>query len=428
MATLLESLNTLAQSFTVALTAGATAREFTATLVPPAGGERGLTVVEEVTRSEVVDGTVDLSWRTKDVRFVNTDILDPNVTGGMPIPPLLTLNIGNVTNGPTSPPGVPGVLGLLSGTVPIVNEVTEQLTHAVTVEVRWRVRDESNAVVSDVDWKLGAGGPGLEGTGGQINPPVSGALTPLNMVFPVIFVELTSSPTPVVRRSIQASVRLTAGSVSTGFVDLPPLDVPLPVVPVPTLLLLFEHKNFEGIVLAVVPASSPLDQGGITAALDTLKAAIDPLDDVLTVLSFVFSEIDTVKGILATAKVVFRKADEIDNLNDIDLDTAFIIGNDTEAEDELSSLIFFGPPRRQVRCFNARNFSDSEGQMNVTLGAELIVEVSDLHTGSPASMPAGRVSVPRTPSGTRWDDFDPWRDITGFGDELSSIRFGFGDA
>lgn len=426
MATLLESLNTLAQSFTVALAAGATAREFTATLVPPPGGERGLTVVEEVTRSEVVDGAVDLSWRTKDVRFVNTDILDPNVTGGMPISDLLTLNIGNVTNGPTSPPGVPGVLGLLSGTVPVVSEVTQTLTHAVTVEVRWRVRDESNAVVSDVEWTVGGGGPGLEGTGGQINPPVANALNPLNMVFPVIFVELTGAPTPVARRSIQASVRLSAGSVSTGFVDLPPLDVMLPVIPVPTLLLLFQHKNFEGIVLAVVPAGSPLTQGTISAALDTLKAAIDPIDDVLTVLSFVFGEIDTVKGILASAKIVFRKADEIDNLDDIDLESGLI--NDTEAEDELSSLILFGPPRRQARCFNAQDFSDSEGQMNVTVGAELIVEVADLHTGSPASMPPGRVSVPRTPTGTRWDGLDPWHDITGFGDEFSSIRFGFGDA
>lgn len=420
-ASLLDTLNSMALGFSVTQSAGATAREVNLQLVPP-GDERGLSVVEEVTRSEVVDGTVDLAFRTKDVRFVNTDITDPNVTGGMPIADLLTLNIGNATNGLPSPPGVPGLLGLLSGTIPIVNEVTEQLTHTVGVEVRWRVRDESATVISDVDWKLGAGGPGLQGSGGEINPPLGHALDLLNMLFPVIFVELTGSPSPVAKRSILASIRLSAGGVSTGFIDLPPVDVTLPVVPVPTILMMFQHKNFQGIMLLVVPANSPLDQGSISAALDTLRTAIDPFDDLLTVLSFVFGEIGTVQGILSSAKIVFRKADELKNLNDIDLEGGLI--NDTEAEDELSSLIFLGPPRRQVQCFNARSFSSSEGQMNVTVGAELLVEIADMHSNSPTSAPFGRVSVPRAPNGTRFFRHS----ITTFGDELSSIRFGFGDA
>lgn len=420
-ATLLDSLNTLAQSFSVQLTSGASAREFTALLIQP-GGEKGVSVVEEVTNSEVVDGAVDLAWRMKDVRFVNTNITDPNVTGGMPIPDLLTLNIGNATDGLLSPPGVPGLLGVLSGTVPIVNEVTQQVSHAVSVQVRWRVRDESGNVISDVEWKLGTGGAGLEGSGGEINPPLGHATDALNMTFPVIFVELTGSPTPVAKRSILASVRLSAGGVSTEFIDLPPVDVPLPVVPVPTILMMFKDKTFKSIVLIVVPANSPLDKGSISAALDTLRSAIDPFDDLLTVLSFVFGQIGTVQGILSSAKIVFRKTDEIKNLNDIDLEGGTL--NDTEAEDKLSSLIFFGPPRRRVQCFNARSFSASEGQMNVTIGAELLVEIPNLHSNSPTSDPTGRVSVPRAPTGTRFFRHS----ITGFGDELSSIRFGFGDA
>jgi hypothetical protein len=340
----------------------------------------------------------------------------------MPIPDLLTLNVGNVTNGPVAPPGVPGILGLLSGTIPIVNEVTQQVTHQVNVEVRWRVRDESAAVVSDVDWRIGAGGPGLQGSGGDINPALGHALEALNLVFPVIFVELTGNPVPVGKRFIQASVRLSAGGVSTGFVDLPPVEVVLPVVPVPTILMLFQHKDFKGISLLVVPASSPLGPGDIGAALDALRTAIDPFDDTLTVLSFVVGEVGTVQDILDSAKIIFRKADELKNLNDIDLEGGLL--NDTEAEDELSSLIFFGPPRRQVQCFNARNFSSSEGQMNVTVGAELIVEIPNLHSNSPASTPFGRVSVPRAPNGTRFFRHS----ITSFGDELSSLRFGQGDA
>jgi hypothetical protein len=186
--------------------------------------------------------------------------------------------------------------------------------------------------------------------------------------------------------------------------------------------MLFQHKDFKGISLIVVPASSPLGQSEISGALETLRTALDPFDDLLTILSFVVGEVSAIQGILASAKIVFRKADELKNLNDIDLEGGLL--NDTEAEDELSSLIFFGPPRRQVQCFNARNFSASEGQMNVTLGAELIVEVQNLHSNSPASAPSGRVSVPRAPTGSRF----LFHDITSFGDELSSLRFGHGDA
>jgi len=40
----------------------------------------------------------------------------------------------------------------------------------------------------------------------------------------------------------------------------------------------------------------------------------------------------------------------------------------------------------------------------------------------PASDPAGRISVPKAPTGSRDLGF---HDITSFGDELSSLRFGF---
>jgi hypothetical protein len=77
--------------------------------------------------------------------------------------------------------------------------------------------------------------------------------------------------------------------------------------------------------------------------------------------------------------VIFTKEDSIGNLNGIDLDTAFIIGNDTEAEDELSSVILIGPPRRKVEAFNARHFSNSEGEMEIVVGRELLVLAADLH-------------------------------------------------
>jgi hypothetical protein len=49
------------------------------------------------------------------------------------------------------------------------------------------------------------------------------------------------------------------------------------------------------------------------------------------------------------------------------------------------------------------------------------VLAGSLHSNSPASDPAGRISVPKAPTGSRF----PFHGITSFGDELSSLRFGW---
>jgi len=432
---LLDSLNTLALGFTATkIQADPPTRECTAQLSPPAGTTAGkLSVIEEITKAEIVESAIDLAWRTKDVRFFNTDITDAVINGGMPISDLLTLNIDNVTNGSKSPPGVPGIVGLLSGTVPITTEVTSQVSHPVTVEVKWRIRDDSGVIVSDIQWDINAidaTHPAIHGSGGDITPPIAYVMEQLKLILPVLFGELGGSV--IAKRFIVASIRLTAvavplsaTTVSTGWIDLPPLEVLLPVVLVPTILVMFQHKNFEGLVLVVVPSNSPLVKETVTAALDTLKTVVTPLSAALTILSLVIGEVDLVSGILNSAKVTFRKADEIHNLNDIDLDSHFL--DTTEAEDELSSLLFIAAPRRRVECFNGRDFGDSEGQMNVTIGAELCANIANLHSASPVSDPVGAVSVPRTPAGG-WGIWPINHDITTFGDELSSIRFGYGDA
>lgn len=107
----------------------------------------------------------------------------------------------------------------------------------------------------------------------------------------------------------------------------------------------------------------------------------------------------TVAGALQSGNIAFRKADQIGNLNDIDLESGLI--NDTEAEDELSSMILIGPPRRRIECFNARKFSTSEGQLDLTAGTELIALVADLHSASPADSPPGSAGVRERERGDR---------------------------
>jgi hypothetical protein len=417
------ALTALAQGFQIGLDAsGAANRSFAAKLIPPIGAldDKGLLqVVDLVTATEVVNAPIDLSLITKNVRFLNTDITNPQILGGLPINDLLAINVGNVTTGATNPPGVPGLVGMLTGTLPLPIDVTHPETFQVRADVRWRIAEGSHTV-SDVSWTVGGTSP-LSGTGGDIQPPSGRGLDPVDLLFDLAFTELVGGAAPIVHRTLHASLQLAAGPVSSGWIDLPPVPLDLPAIPVPTLVVYCQNKDFQSNKLVVVPANSPLDESTIEGALTELRDVLTPLRATSSFLGIFLDEFDTVANLIRSGNLHFRKTNEIANLNDIDLESGWI--NDTEAEDELSSLVFVGPPGRRIENFNDRDFSTSEGQMDVTLRHELIALLRDTHSTSPASEPPGCVTVPFAPHGSHWDGVDPWSDITSFGDQLSSMRF-----
>ena len=409
------ALTALAQSFRITMeNANPTSHRFSARLIPPGNGR--LSVNELVTTVEVVTAPVNLTWLTKDVRFTTPEILDTAILGGMPINGLLALSVGGVTNGATNPPGVAGVLGGLSGTLPIPIETSSEVSRAVEIDVRWELTDREGNVVSGVAWTVGD----LSGTGAPMRALPEQALEPLELLIDPLFIELTGTPAFTQRLTLAASIRLEAAGVTTPFIPLPPLPIDVPAIPVPTVAVLCRHKDFAGTKLLLVPGSSPVDASTVGAAFSTLNTTLEPLRDTFAVVSFLVEQAAVVADLLSSGTIRFRKSNQLGDLNDVDLESGTL--NDTEAEDQLSSMALLGVPRRQLECFNASNFGTSEGQLTITAGPGLIALVRDLHSAAPVSEPAGRVSVPFAPGGSTWF-FD---DVTGFGDEFSSIRFAFG--
>jgi hypothetical protein len=419
-----DALASLAQGFAVILAPGGSVREFVISLSVPDGKE-GLTVSTLQAVTEIQQGPIDLLWMTKDDRFTTPAIENQDPVGGLPITDLLTLNIANVTNGPITPPGVPGLLGTLSGTLPIPITNNQAITTPVEFRVRWRIIDEHGNTTPDVTWKVGSGGTGLEGSGGDIFPLAGHERDAITLLFPVLFVEETIPPQVVGERRILASIRLTAGGFSTGWINLPPVTVPLPVVPVPTIIMFFQNKNLDGRVFIVVPSNSPLGSSGVGQKLEDLGALLEPLRGTLAVLGFFIDGLPEITGALDGKPVTFRNADAIPNLDDIVWNTGFI--NNDEVEDEISSLIMVGPPGRAAELFNDRDYKVDQGQVVVSPGSELFVRITDLHTASPVSQAGsgeslGSVVVVKPPDGRRWGFF--WsHKIETFGDELSSLRF-----
>jgi hypothetical protein len=181
----------------------------------------------------------------------------------------------------------------------------------------------------------------------------------------------------------------------------------------------------------MIPSQSPLGGDTLLAVLQRARNLLEQVRSIIAFVGVFINEVDDLANVLNNIGLSVAKADQIPDLNDLDLRhypnfpaVYNVFRNDIEWEDEISSLLFFGPPGRRLRAYNARNFSNSEGEIHVTVGRELAARVWDLHSASPGALPSTAVTVPAAPSGCRGVGCYFWsgHQITTFGDEFSSLK------
>jgi hypothetical protein len=369
----------------------------TAQLTPP---------VDNLDITDVLTGDLDLTFVAKEVLFSDPDPepslatgdLATSITGGQR-PVTATGGLVNIS-------GIPGLLGQVTGSLPLPMSANVP----VRVIVSWEVLDEGGRPLPPAEYNAPAG---------------LGAPT-LRIAFAPAVTELSTSgpPAPTIR-ILRATVSLSANGVTVGPRTLPDLRVPVPALPIPTVLAMFVHTNFEarqndddGALLLVVPSASPLRSlGQLQPALNSLQSVLGNLSSFGSFAALLLGLNDLVSAINATksTNIQFRAADEIRNLNDITLIQNDWFTNDIEAEDELSSLILIGRSGREVRCSNARNHGAGEGQFRVRTGNEMVATIRNLHTANPSAAP-GSVTRDTAPPGG-------WFNPDTFGDALSSIQF-----
>jgi hypothetical protein len=200
--------------------------------------------------------------------------------------------------------------------------------------------------------------------------------------------------------------------------------VPIPSVPVPPILFLFENSDYTGKLLVVARqwSAGALTPAAVSSALDALNVpGLPPL-------------LQTAIGLLKSALAAVEPRDvfllvqkEVSDFWDFEYRgwPARV-----SAEDIMSSLIVIGPAGTKVHCFNAPDFSDREGDFLVTVGPENVVLCRSLMRRTvadptPDYMPDVLTpDVPRRLVVLRPPDFlkGPFHVIT-FRDELSSVRF-----
>src|SRR5438876_5427496 len=203
----------------------------------------GLSVSEETIATKMTPSLIDFQWLIKDVRFekpeIESRLMTDKLLGGIPIADLGLPNAASLTTGNTSPPGVPGLIGRLGGSFQLPMQVTDVVEHPVKVEVRWRVFDEQNKILStsDVNWSV-TDQTGqvntIAGTGGDVpaqvpNPKLQ--TSQLDLAFSVVFVDATTDAPTTFQRSVQAGVRLASDTgVSCDWVDLPAVPFSMPTI------------------------------------------------------------------------------------------------------------------------------------------------------------------------------------------------------
>jgi hypothetical protein len=228
----------------------------------------------------------------------------------------------------------------------------------------------------------------------------------------VLITELRMPPTLVERR-IRARVRLSCAGFQGSWVDVPPLTLPFPSVPVPTIFAGFSVEDQKHRALVVVPKVLKVDnvEEVINQIEAVQKLAENLVGQVTAFADFVTAVAKVPRMLRGAASVVVRRADEINNLNDIHL--AETPTDNPEAEDEFESLVLIGAPGRQIRLYNDRDLKNNEGQLRVTTNDVMYADVDNLGGGPPPDTdPEGRAKVEHEPESG--DNFE---------NTISSLRF-----
>ncbi len=386
---------------------------------------------------------------------VGTDFF---LSNNLPLSTDVLLGLTNLPGGAAPDPAAAGaaetptdeaeLLDALSPTPPeVVVDLPDgtQATLPIDVTVSWRVSGGGRIFQEDRNMAVLSGGLDQPNLQIGIVPPLVG---------------LTDNPTvqararPAVRLVADTSALESAAGTRAVAVTAnpPPLPLPLDALPVPELLVMFEHDDLRGRALIVVP-SRPQQPESVEPLVESLLALGQAVPAGVLERTVAFTEfaafisgVKTLTGTLRGAGVKIVTAgdddkDEIDDLNDTDLHYEPIITdldweflNDLEAEDTLSSLAYLGLEDDRIQLYNAMNQSDDEGQLNITLGRLPLAFIRNLHTDapqldaySPGSAHRGdaHLFVAHEPAGRRRGGtvFPEAHKIETFGDEFSSLSF-----
>jgi hypothetical protein len=344
------------------------------------------------------NGILILSTAVKGLlsRIVGTVRQVENFTGG------ITGNVGGHIKGT-----ITGTINNLRGTV----KAPQLLPSAPVPVVEWYVEDgNGRRLAENVDFVM------LDGTG-LTNPAPS-------LTFLPVFAELSLGLDLTSRRRIFCRVTVTVGSESKERL-LGPVDILLPKIQLPTVLVMTEHsvtgRGYPGAVLVAVPSQSLLELDRLTEKLQEVQVVLTRLQALSQMIGFgeTIEQITRIIDLIGNPSIRiprFVKADGVMDLWYVMRMPGGFLGFGYESwEDCISSLIMIGPPGRTARFYNAKNFWERRGAFEIVLGRKAVGHIDTLDARDPTCKPD-------PPDGCtfshRWDP-----PPSSFNDIISSYQF-----
>jgi len=286
--------------------------------------------LENLRLVDTLAGALDLTFLTKGVVLSDSlveptlakDLLDPKVTKALPLIGGSSL-IPGVLDPPATGEGgglgdAAGMLGRIQGTLPIPIDVP---IAADTQVVLQKPGGGAGSAMDTAMFRVDRDGP-----------------SEFCVTIQPEFRELTTEvPVSTEEYELVVSVLLRVGSVATPYIPLPPIMLTLPIIPIPTIFVLFEHVDFQGKALVMVPSNSPL--GSLTVLNETLANVEQLLQTASTVLDAagLLLPLGLLKGLLAARPgATFIHSDAVDQLDAYVLTPHWY--KDTKWDDEVSSL------------------------------------------------------------------------------------------
>ena len=385
------------------------------------------TEILDIPTVEVLTGPVDLNVVLQHVQLPapappGTTTLPPPAPPGTtawPPPAAATTVIQNVSAGLATAPGagkIEGWLASISGSLPIgVRDITEQ----IRVDLHWRLTDvDSGNVLQDV-------------------AVLGGALDAqsVTVALPPMLTELTTTDfdlaaLPVVRRlGVQLVVRGRVGTtVDTGEITLPedgagqplpPLEVPIVPIPLPSVAALFRDSDLTGnAVLVTVPETSQL--GSAAELMQVLVPLNNLLDNVNTAATFT-TWAAGIRGLYSAATALASRVPLTHHVGFLNRDGHYDLGKydfipgwwwQTRDIEDLGSSALVISATRSITFFEHDDYSGEKLTLDAVptvVGRFGGAAVRQLHVSVPESDPPGCVSSTGAPGGSWGDRISSYR-------------------
>jgi hypothetical protein len=219
-----------------------------------------------------------------------------------------------------------------------------------------------------------------------------------SVMFLPVFAELSAGVDLISRRRIFCKVTVNLGSDTTDRL-LGPVDILLPKVQLPTVLVMTEHAvggaGYPGAVLVAVPSQSLLTLDQLTDKLRQVQVVLDRIQNLSQLAGFgdTIAQINEIIGLVGNPTIripTFVKQDQIMDLWYVMREPAGFLGFGYKSwEDCISSLMMIGPPGRVARFYNAKNFWERLGAFEIVLGAKAVGFIKTLDKAALECEPTG---------------------------------------